>query len=297
MDSGPAPQVGNCRPKAHPGMTASSVEQARRVIDHRTFDGEHFEFGHNPAIGGESAGLAAGGQHAVAGHHNRTGIAPERLADIARQLDAAEPLGDIAIGHRLARRDGARDLIDPAVEFGNAVEIEHDVGEIVRLAREQLDDPVDRALYFGGGRRLRDAAVALADAGTGLVFIGHRQLHRIDAARTPDLAAAADRGVEYCKMLVGHGWLQTLSPHVLSLMLAWNLGLEIVAIHPNSGRNPVPSHEKERRRPEICRHRFVAEKKIACSGMCPGSAPNSRRYSCTSASTTSSGSTPPRART
>jgi hypothetical protein len=34
----------------------------------------------------------------------------------------------------------------------------------------------------------------------------------------------------------GHGWLLILSPHVVvSLMLTWNLGLEIVAIHPDSG--------------------------------------------------------------
>ena len=79
--------------------TASSIEQIRRVIDHRAFDRQHLELGHDAAIGGKSAGLAAGGEHAVAGHHDRTGIAPERLADIARQLDAAEPLGDIAIGH------------------------------------------------------------------------------------------------------------------------------------------------------------------------------------------------------
>ena len=79
---------------------------------------------------------------------------------------------------RLARRDGAGDVVDAAVELGNAVEIEHDVGEIVRLAREQFDDAVDRALHLGGRRRLRDIAMALADAGAGLVLAPHRQLHR-----------------------------------------------------------------------------------------------------------------------
>jgi hypothetical protein len=41
-------------------------------------------------------------------------------------------------------------------------------------------------------------------------------------------------------MLAGHGWLQVLWLQILalnglSLMLAWKIGLEIVAIHPNSG--------------------------------------------------------------
>src|SRR5450631_1361103 len=49
--------------------------------------------------------------------------------------------------------------------------------------------------------------------------------------------------------------------------------------------------------PERRHDLFVAENTIACSGMRPGSAPNSRRYSRASAPTISSGSTPPRLRT
>src|SRR5258706_15629439 len=211
-----------------------SVEQRRRVIDVSALDRQHLELGGDAAIGGEAAGLAAGGEHAVARYHDRAGIAPERLADIARQLDAAEPFCNIAIGHGLARRDGARDVVDAAVEFGNVVEIERDIPEIVRPAREQFDDPVDRALHLKRRLRFRNVAIALADAGAGLVLIGHRQLHRIDPAFAPDNAAAVDRGIEDCKMVAGHGWLQILSLHVVSLILVWNLGLEMVAIHPNS---------------------------------------------------------------
>src|SRR6266851_6246420 len=227
------------------GRGEISVEQIRRVIDHRAFDGEHFELGDDAAIGGKSAGLAAGGEHAVAGHHDRAGIAPERLADVTRQFDAAEPFGDIAVSERLAWRDGARDVVDAAVELGARVEIEHDIGEVVRLAGKQFDDPVDRALHLGRRRRFRDVAMALADTGTGLVLAAHRQLHPIDAPCAPHDAAAADRGIEYCKTVAGHGWLQilwlqSLSLQILSLngsslMLAPNLGLEIVAIHPDSG--------------------------------------------------------------
>src|SRR5438874_2764028 len=229
-----------------------SVEQIRRVIDVSALNRQHLELGDDAAIGGEAAGLAAGGKHAVARHHDRTGIAPERLADIARQLNAAEPFCNIAISHRLARRDGARDVVDAAVEFGNVFEIEHDVREIVRLAREQLDDPVDRALHLTRRRRLREVAMALADAGAGLVFIGHRQLHRIDPAFAPDDAAAADRGVEYRKMMAGHGWLQILLPQIVSLMLGRNLGLEIVAIHPNPEGDWGCPTKNTRTSPRIC---------------------------------------------
>src|SRR5258706_9708842 len=212
-----------------------SAERRRGVIDVSAFDRQHPGLGGDAAIGGEAAGLAAGGEHAVARHHDRTGIAPERLADVARQFDAAEPFCNIAIGHGFARRDAARDVVDAAVEFGNVVEIEHDIPEIVGLTREQFDDPVDCALHLTRRRRLRDFAMALPDAGASPVFIGHRQLHRIDPAFPPNDAAAADRGVEYCKMVAGHGWLQILLSPAVNLMLAWNLGLEIVAIHPNSG--------------------------------------------------------------
>jgi hypothetical protein len=35
MDSGPAPQVGNCRPKAHPGMTKGNSVRNTPVRSHR----------------------------------------------------------------------------------------------------------------------------------------------------------------------------------------------------------------------------------------------------------------------
>src|SRR5207248_2444856 len=82
---------------------------------------------------------------AVARHHDRTGIAPERLTHVARQLHPTQPLGDIAISHGLAWRDGAGDVIDAAVEFGNTAEIKHHVGEIVGLALKQFDNAIDCA--------------------------------------------------------------------------------------------------------------------------------------------------------
>src|SRR3989442_13181835 len=52
--------------------------------------------------------------------------------------------------------------------------------------------------------------MALLQAGAGLLFIAHRQLHRGDSAFAPHDATAADRGVEYRKMVPGHGWLHSL---------------------------------------------------------------------------------------
>jgi len=49
-------------------------------------------------------------------------------ADIARQFNAAETFGDVAIGHRPARRNGACDVINAAIKFAYAVEIEHHIG-------------------------------------------------------------------------------------------------------------------------------------------------------------------------
>ncbi len=57
-------------------------------------------------------------------------------------------------------------------------------------------DRPDALLPTLGGQTGLNLSVALADAGAGLVLASHRQLHRIDAARSPDDAAAADRGVE-----------------------------------------------------------------------------------------------------
>jgi hypothetical protein len=119
-------------------------------------------------------------------------------------------LANIAIGHGLARRNGARDVVDAAVELGNAVEIQLDVGEVVRLALEQLDDAVDRGLHLRGRRHFDQIVMALLQAGAGLLFVTHRQLHRGDAALAPHDAAAADCGVEYRKMVPGHGWLHIL---------------------------------------------------------------------------------------
>ena len=97
---------------------------------------------------------AAGGEHAMAGHDDRERVAPERLADRLCGAALADPLGDLAVRDRLARRDRAGDRVDAAVELRNALHVEHDRREVARLALEQRDDRVDRALYVRRRRRL-----------------------------------------------------------------------------------------------------------------------------------------------
>ena len=94
-----------------------SIEQARRVVHHGAFDREHFQLGHHSAMAGEATGLAAGGEHAMAGDQDRHGIVAECLTDLARALDTAELSGDVAIGQRPARRNAPRDRVDAAVAW------------------------------------------------------------------------------------------------------------------------------------------------------------------------------------
>ena len=72
----------------------------------------------------------------------------------------------------------AGDVVDAAVERRHVVEIERDVGEVVGLAGEQIDDAADRGLHLVGRRGLDAVGTALADAGAGLGLVAHRQLHR-----------------------------------------------------------------------------------------------------------------------
>ena len=60
----------------------------------------------------------------MAGHDDGYAIAPERLPDLAGGAGLTDPCGDLAIGERLPRRDGARHRIDLPVEGRHVLEIE-----------------------------------------------------------------------------------------------------------------------------------------------------------------------------
>src|SRR5262249_35639960 len=115
-------------------------------------------------------------------------------------------LRDVAIGHGLTRWNGTRDFIDAAIEGRHAVEIEGNVREIIGLAREEIDDPVDRRFDLRGWLGFGDVALALANACEGFLAAAHRQLHTVDAARAPFNAANADWGIEQVEMMILHRW-------------------------------------------------------------------------------------------
>ena len=150
-----------------------------------------------PPLRGEAADLAAGGEHAMARHDDRERIAPERLPDGARRARRAEARRDVAVRKRRARRDGAGDLVDAAVERRHLVHVERDGGEIARLAAQQRDDAVDERAAPRAAvalRLRRETAAACAARVSPLARL--RELHAGDAALAPSDAATADRRVE-----------------------------------------------------------------------------------------------------
>src|SRR5712692_7461189 len=111
------------------------VEQRWLVRDLRLLDREQAQLRRDAAARRESAGLAVGREHPVARHDDGDRILTERLSDVPRRLRRlAEPCRNLAVGERGARRDGARDLVDAAVERRQALHIEGDRRQIARLA-------------------------------------------------------------------------------------------------------------------------------------------------------------------
>ena len=78
----------------------------------------------DPAARREAAELSARCGHAMARHHDRPRVLAERCADLLRQQLVAQLQRDLAIGQRLAGRDGAGDGVDLRVEFRDARDVE-----------------------------------------------------------------------------------------------------------------------------------------------------------------------------
>ena len=80
-----------------------------------------------------------------------------------------------------------------------------------------------------------------------------QQSRRIDAALPPGDPAAPDRGVENCKMLIRHGWLQICPMSELDAGLESRLGNSCDP--PDSGRFLGCPRENGGTKPAIRRHR------------------------------------------
>ena len=67
------------------------------------------------------------------------GFCPSACADIARQIAIAEPLGDLAVGQCRAGPDGARDIVDAAIEVRTPRSMSiADVAQLFRLAPQAM---------------------------------------------------------------------------------------------------------------------------------------------------------------
>src|SRR5882724_12582465 len=96
---------------------------ARRL---HALDREQAQLRSDPAACREAADLAAGGEYAMARHHDRKGVLTEHGPDVARRAGIAQPRGDLTVGKRRARRDRARDLVDATVERRDQAHVELD---------------------------------------------------------------------------------------------------------------------------------------------------------------------------
>src|SRR5215212_7077409 len=122
-------------------------EQWARTHCDGALDLQDAPLGGDAAVGREAAHLAVGAQHAMAGHDDGDRVAAHRLANLTRFVRHAEALGDLAVGHGLAGRNGPRDFIGAAVELRCATEIERDVAEVDGFSREQREHAIDDLLH------------------------------------------------------------------------------------------------------------------------------------------------------
>src|SRR5450631_1825238 len=99
------------------------VEQRRPALGQRAFEREQPAPGNRAAIHAKTNRLAVGGKHAMTGHEHREGVSPDRLADRMGGAGRTKPFREFGEGDGFAARDGARVLVDAAIERRHAVHI------------------------------------------------------------------------------------------------------------------------------------------------------------------------------
>ena len=80
-------------------------------IDGSTLEGEELRFGGASTVRRKSAGLPAGGGHAMAGNENRRRVPGHGLADLLGRIGLADRFRDLAIGACLSGRNFARGFV------------------------------------------------------------------------------------------------------------------------------------------------------------------------------------------
>jgi hypothetical protein len=87
-------------------------------------DRQQAELGADAARRRKPAGFATRRHDAMTRYDDRERILPERLGNVARQMAIAQPLGDLAVGPGATGRDGARDVLNAAIELWHGFVIE-----------------------------------------------------------------------------------------------------------------------------------------------------------------------------
>jgi hypothetical protein len=79
----------------------------------------------------------------MAWHDQHERIFPDRLRHRMRRAGRLEGGSDLVAGAGFAPRDGAGEFVDPPPKGRDAVHVEHDVGQIDRLAAQQCCNAFD----------------------------------------------------------------------------------------------------------------------------------------------------------
>ena len=96
------------------------------------------------AVGGESTRLSAGSKNAVTGNNDRNRVLPQGLADARGRRRACDNFGKLAVSAGFSRRYLPSCLVHLAGKLARLLQIQIDVAEILRIAREVPDDFFDR---------------------------------------------------------------------------------------------------------------------------------------------------------
>jgi hypothetical protein len=141
----------------------------------------------------------------MAGHDDGPGVLAQRLAHVAGQQPVAQLHGDLAIGQRLAGRDGPRDLIDAVVERRHPLGIQSHAGEVDRLPLQQPADGLDGRGDLRRRLGLDHAGEAPEHPRPGALGQGLGQVHAHQPALVPRDPGPAEDGFEEGEERLGHG--------------------------------------------------------------------------------------------
>jgi hypothetical protein len=135
----------------------------------------------------------------MARHDDREGVSRQSLSHSASCTSGAGPLRKLAVGHGRPERNGARGVVDAAMERRQTIHVEGDRREIGWRATQKPGNSIPRPRQFGWRHRLPRAGKPLEHAAARHCLVSFGQLQAHDAANAPNNRALADRRVEQGK--------------------------------------------------------------------------------------------------